>query len=116
MKHIMAWNCRGLGSPTALNALRRLVSSENLQIVFLSETKQKSHEMEQIKKKLKWEHLIAVDCAGEGRKRKGGLAILWRNEIQIQVMSFSQNHIDVMVDDGVSGEWRFTGIYGFSGG
>lgn len=64
-----------------MSALRRLLASEGPQIVFLSETKLKSHEMENVKMKLKWEHLVAVDCVGEGRKRRGGLAMLWRSDI-----------------------------------
>lgn len=69
--------------------------------------------MEAVKKKIKMEHMIVVDCVGEGRKRSGGLALLWQHDLQTQVVSFSPNHIDVFVDDGLAGEWRFTGIYGF---
>nr|CCA66036.1 hypothetical protein [Beta vulgaris subsp. vulgaris] len=113
MNHILSWNCRGMGSPSALSALRRLLASENPQIVFLSETKLKSYEMESVKKKLKWEHMVAVDCEGECRKRRGGLAMLWRSEIKVQVMSMSSNHIDIVVGEEAQGEWRFTGIYGY---
>ncbi|KAL2898754.1 Major capsid protein L1 [Bienertia sinuspersici] len=48
----------------------------------------------------------------EGRKRKGGLTILWSDVVKINVRTFSQNHIDVMVDALGEDEWRFTGVYG----
>lgn len=54
-----------------------------------------------------------VDCAGEGRRRRGGLALLWRDDINIRVSSFSGNHIDVIIEDEKYGEWRFSGVYGF---
>lgn len=57
--------------------------------------------------------MIVVDCEGEGRKRKGGLALLWNNGTTIQLASMSHNHIDVTVEDTIKGEWRFTGVYGF---
>uniref|UniRef100_A0A803MDT7 Endonuclease/exonuclease/phosphatase domain-containing protein n=1 Tax=Chenopodium quinoa TaxID=63459 RepID=A0A803MDT7_CHEQI len=33
--------------------------------------------------------------------------------MDVDVLSFSQNHIDVLVDSLVDGGWRFSGIYGF---
>ena len=95
-----------------MNALRRLLSSENPQMVFLSETKLKQREMEFVLKKLKIDKMIVIDCEGVGRKRSGGLVLFWRAEFDIQVTSWSQNHIDVIVREAEGSEWRFTGIYG----
>uniref|UniRef100_A0A803L8S1 Endonuclease/exonuclease/phosphatase domain-containing protein n=1 Tax=Chenopodium quinoa TaxID=63459 RepID=A0A803L8S1_CHEQI len=50
---------------------------------------------------------------GEGRKRSGGLALLWKNNLDVSIKSFSQNHIDAWISSAVHGGWRFTGIYGF---
>lgn len=69
--------------------------------------------MEEIRRKLRIEGMIVVDCEGEGRKRKGGLALLWKHEMNITLTSMSTNHIDVIVADEHKGDWRFTGIYGF---
>lgn len=112
MIHILSWNCRGLGSPAAISAVRRVISSENPKLVFLCETKQKNHEMEIVRKKLKFDKMIAVDCEGVGRKRRGGLVLLWQNELNIQITTMSANHIDVLVEDSINGDWRFTGVYG----
>uniref|UniRef100_A0A803LIH2 Endonuclease/exonuclease/phosphatase domain-containing protein n=1 Tax=Chenopodium quinoa TaxID=63459 RepID=A0A803LIH2_CHEQI len=86
---------KGLGSAYAMNAFKRIVITEHPQLSFLSETRLKSFEM------------------GEGRKRRGGLAILWRPVFDLTIQSFSSNHIDTRVISDDSDEWRFTGIYGY---
>lgn len=53
---------------------------------------------------------VAVDRVGQS----GGLALLWRKDVDVGLISFSNNHIDAEVQ--LSGEptkWRFTGFYGF---
>uniref|UniRef100_A0A803LCM9 Uncharacterized protein n=1 Tax=Chenopodium quinoa TaxID=63459 RepID=A0A803LCM9_CHEQI len=49
---------------------------------------------------------------GEGRRRRGGLALLWNNSIDVNIRSFSLNHIDARVRSITQDEWRFSGIYG----
>ena len=112
MMQILSWNCRGLGSPEAVNALRRIVINENPQIVFLQETKLHQHELERAAKKLKFSNCLVVGCEGQGRKRRGGLALMWKSEWCISITSFSQNHIDATIHL-PDFSWRFTGIYGY---
>lgn len=50
---------------------------------------------------------------GDGRGRRGGLALLWKKEWDVTVVSFSLNHIDVIISFQGGSEWRFTGIYGY---
>ena len=113
MSHILSWNCRGLGSFPAVGALRRIVISEHPQLVFLQETKLKQAEMENVRQKCGMHGMIVVGCGGEGRRRRGGLAILWKKEWDVTVLSFSLNHIDVIVSSQGGSEWRFTGLYGY---
>lgn len=56
--------------------------------------------------------MLVVECHGEGRGRRGGLVLLW-NGLEVEIQSFSLNHIDAKVKDIVLGTWRFTGIYGY---
>ena len=49
MSHVLSWNCRGLESISAVNALRRVVIHEKPQLLFLQETKLHSYEMEKLK-------------------------------------------------------------------
>ncbi|XP_021742854.1 uncharacterized protein LOC110708934 [Chenopodium quinoa] len=68
--------------------------------------------MEKIKQKIKFTSGFTVECEGEGRRRRWGLALLWKNELTVAVKSFSLNHIDVGVGSQGNDEWRFTSVYG----
>uniref|UniRef100_A0A803LDA8 CCHC-type domain-containing protein n=1 Tax=Chenopodium quinoa TaxID=63459 RepID=A0A803LDA8_CHEQI len=108
-------NSDHVASPTQwalVNALKRVVFLESPQLLFLSETRLKKHELEKVKNKLKFNAALTVECVGEGRKRSGGLALLWKNTLDVAILSFSQNHIDAWVNSHTHEGWRFTGIYG----
>lgn len=48
----------------------------------------------------------------EPQGRSGGLALLWREQGQARVVSYSQYHIDVEATVEGMGVWRLTGFYG----
>ena len=76
-------------------------------MVFLSETKKKARAMEKIKWSLGFRCGMAVYCQG----RSGGLALWWRDGVQVKVRPWCQYFIDAeMVWEGKS--YRFTGFYG----
>lgn len=105
----LCWNCRGLGNPRTVCALIHLIKEKSQSLVFLSETKLLSSQMEGFKRKLGFKYGIFVDRIGLA----GGLALLWREDIDVILQSFSSNHIDVHVDNSsVLPLWRFTGFYG----
>ncbi|KAL2928796.1 Gag polyprotein [Bienertia sinuspersici] len=56
---------------------------------------------------------MEIEFPGEGRKRSGGMALLWNTTMMINIQTYSLNHIDVNVENNTQGRWRFTGIYGF---
>ena len=73
------------------------------------ETKLVVLEMDGIKEGLNRSQGLVVPCKG----RSGGLAILWTKELKVDVQTFSDNDIDEIVDQGVTGhQWRITGFYG----
>lgn len=51
---------------------------------------------------------LTVDHVG----KSGGLDLLWLNDINLQIESYSSNHIDATID-GDNGKLRFTCFYGF---
>uniref|UniRef100_A0A803KXJ5 Endonuclease/exonuclease/phosphatase domain-containing protein n=1 Tax=Chenopodium quinoa TaxID=63459 RepID=A0A803KXJ5_CHEQI len=57
--------------------------------------------------------MIAVDYEGYGRKRSGGLVLMWKDGVDVEIKSYSLNHIDAWVKLAKKGKWRFTGLYGF---
>ena len=73
------------------------------------ETKFKVEEMVEIKRKLERKQGLIVHSVC----RSGGLALLWKDSMSVDVQAYSQNHIDaiVMKEDG-NKKWRFTGFYG----
>ena len=104
---LLALNCRGLGLDAAVGELRDLVRSYNPAVVFLSETKKKSKAMDKLKWSLGFRNGVAVDCDG----RSGGLAMWWRDGVDVSVRPWCQYYIDAKICfEGKT--WRFSGIYG----
>ena len=54
-------------------------------VVFLIETKAKIRQMERIKCRLGLANGLIVRCVG----RKGGLALLWDREVDLEIKSYS---------------------------
>jgi ribonuclease HI len=94
--------------------LQKLTQDKGPNLVFLSETRRKDFEMNFFRNWNGFSNIFAVSCAGNGRERSGGLACMWKSEVDVTILSFSSNHIDMLVkltNDDV--EWRCTGLYGF---
>lgn len=100
------WNCRGLGVPLTVLALRDMIRLLNPELVFLSETRSNSDYVDTLK--MRCNHYgIAVNSVGQS----GGLALLWTKDVEVGLLSYSQNHIDVEVrSPGDSMKWYFTGF------
>lgn len=105
----LSWNCRGMGNVATVQVLMDLVHKRKPVVIFLMETLSNNNKMQALKRKLGWYGCFTVDPLGRG----GGLAILWKEEVNVSVMSFSQNHIDSQIQlEGSNLAWRFTGYYG----
>ena len=60
----LCWNCRGIGNPQTVFALREYLRCWNPKLVFLSETKLKSRRMEKVKYKLGFSNGLFVSSRG----------------------------------------------------
>ena len=86
-----------------------MVRRWNPRIVFLSETKSKTRHMERIKNKIGFANGLLVPSNG----RSGGLALLWSRKVDLEIKSYTKNHIDAVVIETDNGfKWRVTGFYG----
>ena len=104
-----SWNCRGLGNPRSIKALHVMVQRWKPDIVFLMETKSKVKHMERIKNRVGFANGLIVPSRG----RNGGVALFWTREINLEIKSFSGNHIDAFVREADNSSiWRITGFYG----
>ena len=63
-------------------------------IVFLMETKKKKSYLERLRCRLKFDNLFIVPR----RNLSGGLALLWMNDVNLHVRTFSPRHIDAVVN------------------
>ncbi|XP_074299432.1 uncharacterized protein LOC141630527 [Silene latifolia] len=106
--NLLSINCRGLGKPDTVNALRALVRREAPAMLFLCETKLCGREMRRVREKLEGYYGMEVDNVG----RSGGLAFLWRKEIECTFVSDFVHHMDYIIREEEK-EWRVTGFYGW---
>ena len=90
--------------------MTKLVKDYKPQVLFLIESKRKRHEMDWLRSRWNFNNCVAVECMG----RAGGLALLWMDEVKVDVQSFSKNHIDAIIGEGNEEvkKWCCTGFYG----
>ena len=105
---LLSWNCRGLGNPFTVRALHHLVKSQGPGILFLMETKLDVTGMERVRVVLGYSCVFTVPSIG----RSGGLALLWKEGIGLEIQNFSSHHIDSHISYKDGRTWRLTGFYG----
>ncbi|XVF40999.1 hypothetical protein PTKIN_Ptkin01aG0245300 [Pterospermum kingtungense] len=69
-------------------------------------TRRRSNEMERIRVRLRFDSCMVVEPVGRG----GGLALLWLMEVNLEVLSYSKNHIDVVVRGHGSNQEKLGGL------
>ncbi|CAE6215539.1 unnamed protein product [Arabidopsis arenosa] len=91
---MLSWNCCGMGSPTTVRRLREIQSNISPDILFLIETKNPDLAVE---KSLEWmlypSHFLVSPHSPGG----GGLALYWKNDVDITILSPCQNFIDTQI-------------------
>ncbi|XP_075645895.1 uncharacterized protein LOC142617056 [Castanea sativa] len=108
---LLSWNCRGLGNSHTVNALKEVIRIEEPKIVFLMETKSDRDWMVKIRDRCGFKQGLIVPSRGSS----GGLALFWKNDIQVNVIKYSPSNIDAEVNSGDGlGWWHLIGFYGQS--
>jgi len=97
--NIISWNCRGLGNVKAVPSLKDLIRVYKSDIVILIETLVDSNKISDLCYILGFENHFSVDQIGQS----GGLAILWRNNINCSLLNYSQNFINMAISDPIKG-------------
>ena len=64
--------------------------------------------MERIGRRMQFNNIFVVLWVNRG----GGLALLWRDDISLDVQTYFGRRIDSFLNHGVDDAWRFTGFYG----
>ena len=65
--------------------------------------------MEKIKIRMGFEGLLYVDNVGSS----GGLALIWRDKNMAQLIAFSKNHINIVINISGMQSWRLTCFHRF---
>ena len=105
--NFLSWNCHGLGNPQRVCELSGLVKAKGPTLLFLMETKKKKSYLECLWCRLGYDNLYIVPR----RNLSGGLALLWMNNIDLHIRTFSPHHIDAVVNPRIDDAWRFTRFY-----
>lgn len=106
---IISWNCRGMGAPATIRELHELCKAYQPAILFLMETRAPMGRIEKMKRRLKFQNCFAVDPIG----LSGGLCILWKENVQIQIFQHTQNYIHSTVSfDNLKDEFDCSFVYG----
>jgi hypothetical protein len=64
--------------------------------------------VEGLSRTLGYDRSFAVSSSG----RSGGLGIFWNNNTNVQILPFSQYHIDSIITEQDQEPWRLTCVYG----
>ncbi|XVF82826.1 hypothetical protein PTKIN_Ptkin16aG0081500 [Pterospermum kingtungense] len=103
----IAGNCPGLRNPRTIRSLLKILR-EGPEVVLLSETSVKDDKLDRVRRRCNYNSVIGVDVEG----RSGGLALMWKDKVEVELRSFSKYHIDGEVSDKRGNKWRIIGVYG----
>lgn len=104
----LVWNCEGLGTPSTVRDLAAKVIMSIPHILFVYEIRKTASWVERIRIRLGYKSCLSVDKIGKG----GGLTLLWSEEVDLSISTYSTRHIDALVRDENGLVWHFTGVYG----
>ena len=105
---LLVWNCLRLGNLRTKDQLADFVWAKDHSVVFLAETWTDKARLEQVQRRIQFKNLFVVPHCSKA----GGLAILWKEDFPLEVVKYSKNYIDSVINKGKENAWRFTGFYG----
>ena len=107
---MLSWNCQGLGNPWTVRNLRKLVKDQAPMVCFLMETRLDRKGFDKHCKKLPFKNKLIVKKPDAG----GGLALLWKPEVNLDVINYTEHHILAKVVEADGFQWYLTGFYGWA--
>jgi hypothetical protein len=85
-----------------------MVREKDPTALFLIETWADDPQLEVLRVQFHFQNKLVVPRRNKG----GGLALFWKQDLDLQIASYSYSHIDTIVGATSSAPWRFTGFYG----
>lgn len=105
--NLVAWNCRHRGRHLIVRDLTSLVRKFFPTEIFLCETKSLKDRMEVIKRNIPFDNLFVV----KAENHKGGLALVWANQLNWTIISASTWIIGILVSFDPRGHWMLWCCY-----
>ena len=105
----LSWNCQGLGNPWTGRSLCKLVKEKDPTVYFLMETRLDKEGFENLYSNLPFQNRIFAKHPNAG----GGLALLWKNTIKLEIINYNVNHKMALVTEEDGFKWYLTGFYGW---
>ncbi|KAG8503158.1 hypothetical protein CXB51_000959 [Gossypium anomalum] len=86
---------RGLNGDNTdkIRELKQLIVANDPDIIFLCEIKANINKFVSIRSRCRMEGCLAVNAIG----KSGGLAIMWKEGIKVEIKNYSNNHIDSLI-------------------
>ena len=106
---ILSWNCQGLGNPWTRCSLRKLVREQAPIVCFLMETRLDMEGFNKLYSNLPYHNKVIVKHPDSS----GGLAFLWKNEINLEVVNYTANHVLAKITEEDGFVWFMIGFYGW---
>ena len=98
---LLSWNCQGLGNPWTGCSLRKIVREQAPNVCFLMETQLDKKGFENLYSEFPYQNKIIVKKLDSG----GGLALLWKDDIRMDLINFNNNHVLTKVKEEDGSEW-----------
>ena len=92
----LSYNCRGVGGAATVGKIHDLAKKYAPTILFLLETQLHKRRVEGLARTLCFDKGFAVSSSG----RSGGMGMFWNNNTAIEILPYSQYHIDAVVREG----------------
>jgi hypothetical protein len=106
---IFSWNCRGLSQSSKIRSLRALIRKNNLDIIFLSETKTASSIASSLMHQLGFNMFVQAPPSNS----RGGLLLAWKNDVTLSDFYVSHDMICACCSlDSPTIKWLISFVYG----
>ena len=95
----ITWNYRGLDNAATVKELREIAKKFAPTVLCVVETQVHKAWVESLKGTLGYDNVFAVSSSG----RSGGLGLYWNKNTKVEILPFSQYHIDsIIFENGAS--------------
>ena len=90
---IICWNCRGAGKASTVRELREIVKNFAPTLLCIVESQIDKVWAESFATSIGYDNGYAISSVG----RKGGIGLFWNNAINIEILGYSNYHLDCSV-------------------